>query len=254
MQRDLSGRQGFRFPLKLISFSIALMYTDNYQSIRLTSGNPELIGGVVNMLKIFRKRRNVFIHLLHQQATLALEGVELLKAYLSYPAKSLADELTAKEQEADEARRILIDELNRTFITPFDREDIFALSRAIDDIIDYAYSTMSEIVILKVDPTEYMVRICSLLRDAAFELKTAIERLQDHPGVASEHAQRAKALENRVETVYREALADMFQDADDVKSLVKIMKLREVYRHLSNAADRGDEAANVLADIIVKTT
>ncbi len=206
------------------------------------------------MLKIFKKRRNVFIHLMHEQATLTLEGMDLLKAYLSYPAKQLADELTMKEKEADESRRILIDELNRTFITPFDREDIFALSRAIDDILDYAYSTMTEIVILKVDPTEFMVRICSLLRDAAYELMKAMEQLQDHPAVASEHAQRAKALENRVETVYREALADMFQEADDVKGLVRIMKLREVYRHLSNAADRGDEAANVLADIIVKTT
>ncbi len=206
------------------------------------------------MLKIFRKRRNIFIHLLYEQATLTLEGMELLKAYLSYPAKSLAEELTAKEKQADESRRILIDELNRTFITPFDREDIFALSRAIDDILDYAYSTMTEIVILKVDPTRYMVRICSLLRDATFELVKAIERLEDHPNVAAEHAQRAKALENRVETVYREALADMFEETEDVKKLVNIMKMREVYRHLSNAADRGDEAANVLADIIVKTT
>jgi predicted phosphate transport protein (TIGR00153 family) len=206
------------------------------------------------MLKIFKKRRNVFIHLMHEQATLTLEGMDLLKDYLSYPAKKLADELTMKEKEADESRRILIDELNRTFITPFDREDIFALSRAIDDVLDYAYSTMTEIVILKVDPTEYMVRMCSLLRDAAYELMKAMEQLQDHPGVASEHAQRAKALENRVETVYREALADMFQDAEDVKGVVKVMKLREVYRHLSNAADRGDEAANVLADIIVKST
>ena len=206
------------------------------------------------MLKIFKKRRNVFIHLMHEQATLTLQGMDLLKDYLSYPAKQLADELTMKEKEADECRRILIDELNRTFITPFDREDIFSLSRAIDDIIDYAYSTMTEIVILKVDPTEFMVRICSLLRDAAYELMMAVEQLQDHPAVAAEHAQRAKALENRVETVYREALADMFQKTDDVKGLVRIMKLREVYRHLSNAADRGDEAANVIADIIVKTT
>jgi hypothetical protein len=206
------------------------------------------------MLKIFKKRRNIFIHLMHEQATLALEGMELLKAYLSYPAKSLADELTAKEKQADESRRILIEELNHTFITPFDREDIFALSRAIDDILDYAYSTMTEIVILKVDPTRYMVRICSLLRDATYELVMALERLEEHPGVAAEHAQRAKALENRVETVYREALADMFEETEDVKKLVNIMKLREVYRHLSNAADRGDEAANVLADIIVKTT
>ena len=206
------------------------------------------------MLKIFRKRRNIFIHLLHEQASLTLEGVDILKAYLSYPAGSLADELTAKEKEADESRRVLIDELNRTFVTPFDREDIFALSRAIDDILDYAYSTMSEIVILKVDPTKHMVRICSLLREATFELVMAIERLEDHPGVAAEHAQRAKAFENRVEDVYREALADMFEETGDVKKLIRIMKMREVYRHLSNAADRGDEAANVLADIIVKTT
>jgi len=206
------------------------------------------------MLKIFKKRRNVFIHLITQQATLALEGMDILKAYLANPARDLADQLTAKEKEADEARRILIDELNRTFITPFDREDIFALSRAIDDILDYAYSTMTEITILKVQPTEYMVRICSLLRDATFELMKAMEVLQDHPAVAAEHAQRAKALENRVETVYREALADMFVETDDVQTLVNILKLREVYRHLSNAADRGDEAANFLADIIVKTT
>lgn len=206
------------------------------------------------MLKIFKKRRNVFIHLMHEQARLAHEGVDLLKAYLSYPAKQLADELTMKEKEADEARRILIDELNRTFITPFDREDIFALSRAIDDIIDYAYSTMTEIVILKVDPTEYMVRICSLLSDAAYELWKAVEQVQDHPAVAAEHAQRAKALENRVETVYREALADMFNEVEHVPDVVRVMKLREVYRHLSNAADRGDEAANIIADIVVKTT
>lgn len=206
------------------------------------------------MFKIFKKRRNVFISLIHQQASLTLEGMDILKEYLSKPDQSLADQLTVKEKEADESRRILIDELNRTFITPFDREDIFALSRAVDDILDYAYSTMTEIVILKVEPTEHMVRICALLRDATFELLKGVECLQDHPGVTSEHAQRAKALENRVETIYREALAEMFQETNDAKLLVNMLKLREIYRHLSNAADRGDEAANVLADIVVKTS
>jgi predicted phosphate transport protein (TIGR00153 family) len=206
------------------------------------------------MLKIFKKRRNIFIKLIHEQAALTLEGMELLKSYVTTPDQTLADKLTMKEKEADEARRILIFELNKTFITPFDREDIFALSRAIDDVLDYAYSTMTEIVILKVEPTPFMVRICSLLRDATFELLKGVERLEDHPGVTSEHAQRAKALENKVEDVYREALADMFTETDDNKQLVKMLKLREVYRHLSNAADRGDEAANVLADIVVKTT
>ncbi len=206
------------------------------------------------MLKIFKKRRNIFIQRIHEQASLTLEGMDILKSYLANPDQQTADKLTAKEKEADESRRILIDELNRTFITPFDREDIFALSRAIDDILDYAYSTMTEIVIFKVHPTEFMVRICSLLRDATFELLCAIDRLVDHPGVAQEHARRAKSLENQVEAVYREALADMFKETDDVNQLVNMLKMREIYRHLSNAADRGDEAANVLADIIVKTT
>lgn len=204
------------------------------------------------MRRLFTKRQNVFIKLIKEQATLTLDGMEALKAYLA--SHDLADSarLVSKEKEADEVRRILIEELNRTFITPFDREDIFALSRTIDDVLDYAYTTVSEMEILKVEPTPYMQRMASLLRDAAYELLMAVNRLEEHPGVANDHAQRAKALENRVEDVYREALADLFSGAEDIKHVVKMLKLREVYRHLSNAADRGDEAANVIADIVVK--
>jgi uncharacterized protein len=201
---------------------------------------------------IFKKRQNKFVKLIHDQAALTLEGMEALKTYMVGQDQEAAKILVAKEKEADEARRILIDELNRTFITPFDREDIFALSRTIDDVLDYAYTTVTEMEMLKVKPTAFMQRIASLLRDAAAELLMAVDRLEGHPGVASEHAQRAKALENRVEDVYREALVDLFTGGEDIKHVVKMLKFREVYRHLSNAADRGDEAANVIADIVVK--
>jgi len=97
-------------------------------------------------------------------------------------------------------------------------------------------------------------RMVSLLHDAATELHLAMLRLKDNPGVASEHASRAKALENRVERVYREALADLFSGPEDVQQVMKMLKLREIYRHLSNCADRGDEAANIIHDIVVKTT
>lgn len=206
------------------------------------------------MRNLFKKRQNIFIKLIHDQAALTLEGMDALSTYLVTCDPAASALLTAKEKEADEARRILINELNRTFITPFDREDLFMLSRTIDDVLDYAYSTVSEMEILKVEPTTYMQRMASLLRDAAYELLMAVERLENHPGVSSEHAQRAKALENRVEGVYREALADLFGGAEDLQHVVKMLKMREVYRHLSNAADRGDEAANVIADIVVKTT
>jgi predicted phosphate transport protein (TIGR00153 family) len=206
------------------------------------------------MKRFFKKRTNIFIQQISNQAQLTLEGLDALKTYLATQETTASDLLEAKEKAADEARRILIDDLNRTFVTPFDREDIFTLSRTIDDVLDYAYSTVSELLILKVAPTEYMVTMASLLRDAANELFMAVNCLDEHPAVANDHAQRAKALENRVEAVYREALADLFRGAEDIKHVVKMMKLREVYRHLSNAADRGDEAANVIADIVVKTT
>jgi hypothetical protein len=204
------------------------------------------------MRKLFRKRHSIFIKLIQDQANLTLQGMEALKAYMGGQDPDAAANLTKSEKDADEARRILIDELNKTFVTPFDREDIFNLSRTIDDVLDYAYSTVNEMEILKVEPTPYMLRMASLLRDGANEIFLAVDCLEEHPRVTSDHAQRAKALENRVEDVYREALADLFSNVTDIEHVVKMLKMREVYRHLSNAADRGDEAANVLADIVVK--
>jgi predicted phosphate transport protein (TIGR00153 family) len=206
------------------------------------------------MFRRLKKRENIFLTLIHDQASLTLDGLDALKAYLDSPGPAASALINTKEKEADEARRILIDELNKTFVTPFDREDIFSLSRTIDDVLDYAYSTVTEMEVLKVAPTTFMIRMASLLRDAAYELSMAVDRLQDHPGVSNDHAQRAKALENRVEDVYREAIADLFSGAEDIQHVVKMLKMREVYRHLSNAADRGDEAANVIADIVVKLT
>lgn len=204
------------------------------------------------MFGFFRKKESVFQNLIEQQASLSYEGLRLLVKYFETGAPEVAEELSIKEKEADEVRRILIDELNRSFITPFDREDIFALSRSIDDVIDYADTTVMEMVILKVAPTPFMLRIASLLKDAAYEIMHGVMRLPKNPNVALDHAQRAKALENRVEAVYREAVADLFSGPEDLHHVVEMLKLREVYRHLSNAADRGDEAANIIADIVVK--
>lgn len=189
---------------------------------------------------------------MHDQAAATLAGLDALVAYFNDQSPQSAALLTKMEKDADEYRRILIYQLNKTFITPFDREDLFALSRTVDDVIDYAYSTLEEVQLLKVTPTGYMKRIASLLRDSANELLMAVDRLDDYPGVANEHAQRAKALENKIEVLYREALAELFEGKEDTKHVMKVFKYREVYRHLSNAADRGDEAANVIASIVMK--
>lgn len=206
-------------------------------------------------LKEFLKpKQDKFLELLIQQAEITLRGMVALEAYMKKATEEQATAVVQAEKDADEVRRILIDNLNRTFVTPIDREDIFALSRAIDDVMDYAYSTVEEMGILEVEPNDFLRRMVSLLHDAANEIHLAMLRLKENPGVAVEHATRAKALENRVERVYREALAALFSGPEDVQGVMQVLKLREIYRHLSNCADRGDEAANVIHDIVVKMT
>lgn len=209
----------------------------------------------MSLRDIFKPKPNKFINLLVEQAKLTVTGLELLNVYLEQRDAKVARQIANAEKEADEIRRVLIEELMRTFVTPFDREDIFTLSREIDDILDYANTTVDEMEILDVSPTAFMQRMASLLFEATVEIHLAVERLQTkHLKVASDHVQRAKALENRVETVYREALADLFKGPKDVKDVMTMLKVREIYRHLSNAADRGDGAANVIADIVMKMT
>ncbi|MFC2036757.1 DUF47 domain-containing protein [Chloroflexota bacterium] len=208
----------------------------------------------MGLKEFFKPRQDKFLQLLIQQAELTLAGMDALEAYMKKCSDKHAASVRQAEKDADEVRRILIDDLNRTFVTPIDREDIFALSRAIDDVMDYAYSTVEEMQILEVEPNDFLRRMVSLLQDAATEIHLAMLRLKENPGVASEHASRAKAMENRVERVYREAVADLFSGPEDVHHVMEMLKLREIYRHMSNCADRGDEAANVIHDIVVKMT
>jgi uncharacterized protein Yka (UPF0111/DUF47 family) len=90
------------------------------------------------------------------------------------------------------------------------------------------------------------------MRESAEEIKLAMERIPQHPGVATTHAIRARAIDNRMETLYAEALAELFRKPKDLESLVSMMKLREIYRHLFHASQRVADAANIIEDIVVK--
>lgn len=206
----------------------------------------------MRLFDFFRSRETDFLKQLGEQALKTREGLEALEAYMKEGDETQANRVQALEKEADELRRILIDDLNHTFVTPIDREDLFALSRTIDDVLDYGYTTVDEMVMFGVKPNMYLQRLASILREAAEELYLAVIQLKSHPQVALDHAGRAKGLENRAESVYRSALADLFKETKTVEDIVEILKMREIYRHLSNAADRGDEAANIIGDVVVK--
>jgi uncharacterized protein Yka (UPF0111/DUF47 family) len=116
--------------------------------------------------------------------------------------------------------------------------------------MDYADRTVDEMEIYEVKPNSHVVQMIDILRKAARELSDSIRLIQKYPSIALEHATKAKAAENEMENAYHRALAELFKGTDTVYML----KMREIYRHLSNAADRSDEAANLIGDIVVKMT
>lgn len=201
---------------------------------------------------LFKRRDDMFLELLAQQSAKGLEALQELQRFLEDGNQEAARRVKQIEKEADELRRIITHELNRTFITPIDPEDIYSLSRSIDEIVDYADSTVEAMSLLGIRGNSYLKQMVALVLEGAREIHLAMVRLRDHPGVAGEHAARARSLENRLETVYRHAVADLFRDTQSLPNVVEGLKYREVYRHLSNAADRYVEAADVVGHIVVK--
>jgi hypothetical protein len=199
--------------------------------------------------RIFPKEVN-FYKMLSDQAAKTLEGIDALGVFVENRNQENAKRVKQIEREADELRRILVEELHKTFVTPMDREDIFALSRAIDDIVDYANSTVDEMEIYEVASEEHVQEMVDILKKAGREINDAVKILETYPNIAMERAVKAKSYENAMEKAYHTALADLFKRTDTVYML----KMREIYRHLSNAADRSDEAANIICSIVMKAT
>ena len=204
------------------------------------------------IVRLFKKRKSIFIKLLIDQAERTMEGIGYLKDYMESEDSSTAKDIDNKEKEGDEIRRILIDEINRTFSTPFDREDIFSLSRAIDDILDYAHTAVDEMNILNIKSNSHLIKMSDILTKSARNLYQAVKMLSSHPRVSTNHVIKVKEFENRLEKVYRTALSELFRTPKDLKGIIDILKLRELYRHLSNASDKCDEAADIIGDILVK--
>lgn len=198
--------------------------------------------------RLFSKEKNIFFDLMFRQSEKTLEGLQALANYMEDRSPENAKQVKKCEVEADDLRLMLIQELDKTFVTPLDREDIFNLSLAIDDVMDYANSTVYEMEIYEVVADGHVKEMVNILISAGREINQAINLLENQPKVAAVHALKAKAYENTMEGAYRLALSHLFRGKDPVFML----KMREIYRHLSNAADRGDEAANIISSIVMK--
>jgi uncharacterized protein len=192
-----------------------------------------------------------FISLLCDQADLAVKSLELLRAFEtdSITRGEGAEAIKQVERDGDEIRRVLVDELINTYSTPFDREDLFALSRTIDDIIDAADEAARELSTFKIRPPDELKEMTDVLLAGARHIRLGVAELLDHPMVAADHAVRAKRSENRIDDLYHAAVDDLF---DSQRETSELLKAREIYRHLKNSADRIDQAADDISVIVIK--
>jgi predicted phosphate transport protein (TIGR00153 family) len=200
------------------------------------------------------KKENLFLHLLRRQAGLTRDGVEALRRLIADGDPEAAQEVRRCERSGDDLRRSLVEALHKTFVTPFDREDIWNLSLYLDDVLDYADSTVREMEVLGVASDPHLATMVTCLAAAAGDLFLAMECIDGEPEVALEHTSDVKQRENQVESAYRDAVSELFSGPEDVHHIMEMLRRREVYRHVSNAADRADEAANVIGSVVVKMT
>jgi uncharacterized protein Yka (UPF0111/DUF47 family) len=232
--------------------------------------------------RVFPRMPN-FYGLINEQCDLAVEAMSEFVAFMSSGNWDKAGRVRELEKQGDELKARNIDVLNKAFSTPMDREDLYRAIVTIDHIINYAKTTVREMELLGVQPDKYMLEMAQLLHQGSLALQSGFRKLSTDPASAEEDADAARKAERSTEKIYRKAIAELLdpdlyirtrdKDKAAIATLeglleplgqhsepvavafafvVDTFKRREVYRHLSNAADRLAHAGEVLHDIVVK--
>ncbi|MBC9072825.1 DUF47 family protein [Thauera sp. CAU 1555] len=200
------------------------------------------------LARVFPKAPD-FHQLLTEQADQVVHTVTLLVRFMETADPATAKQIKKDEHAADTLKVRNIHTLNEAFSTPFDREDIYRAIMDLDEVVNYCKSTVNEMDVLGVGPDVYTHDMARCLHEGVVALAAGFARLKATPPAAAGDADLARKAERRVEKLYRRALADLFQGED----YLNMFKRREIYRHLSNAADRMAHCANTLHDIVVKS-
>ena len=161
-------------------------------------------------------------------------------------------EIKELEHHGDSITHEIIARLHRTFVTPFDREDIVLLAKSLDDIMDFIDAAAGDMLIYKVDrPGKRARELADIIVQASTEVQNAVLDLR--------HKARLKhtlttcveinRLENAADVVYRAALAELFEDSTDIPDIIK---WREIYEHMESATDRCEDVANVIEGVALK--
>ena len=162
------------------------------------------------------------------------------------------DEITDLEHEGDSITHQIMAQLNRTFVTPFDREDIALLAHSLDDVMDFIDATADAMLIYKIDhPTPRAKELADIIVQAAAEVERAIPQLRHRAELEKilTRCVEINRLENVADEVFRSAMAELFDDTTD---MAQVIKWREIYEHMESATDRCEDVSNVLEGVALK--
>ena len=160
--------------------------------------------------------------------------------------------ITELEHEGDSITHQIAAQLHRTFVTPFDREDIALLAHVMEDVTDFIHAAADAMLIYKIDqPTQRAKELADVIVAAAAEIERAMPLLRHRSELKKvlEHCIELNRLENMADKIFRSALGELFEDTKDT---AYIIKWREIYEHMESATDRCEDVANVLEGVALK--
>lgn len=162
-----------------------------------------------------------------------------------------AKEIYEVEQEGDILTHEVMKQLNKTFITPIDREDLHELAASLDDVLDLIWGAVDRIVVFKVkDSTSEAISMSKDLLITTEVMHKAIQKLKEkNYSHVQEYCIEINRLENRIDRDFRDALGKLF---DEIKDPILIIKWKDIYEHLEDAADKCEDVANVIESIVLK--
>jgi hypothetical protein len=199
-------------------------------------------------------RDEKFFDLFREQAANVVEGAKLLKDlledYTDVEQKRL--KIERAESAGDEIAHHIMEKLNTTFITPMDREDIHALTSALDDILDLIYATAQRLHLYGVKSiTEEAIALGNVVLRAADETAGLIDRMKDLRDVKNLKSRwiEVNRLENEGDKISRNAIAGLFEHEKDP---IEVIKWKEIYEHLETATDKCEDAANIVEAVVLK--
>jgi predicted phosphate transport protein (TIGR00153 family) len=178
-------------------------------------------------------------------------GARLLEEMLrpAHPLWDKADEIKEVEHKCDFLTHGIIQRLNRTFVTPLDREDIHALARSLDDVMDSIDAAATLVRLYRLDTVRFGAReLAEIITASTHQVRLALDALEKHKGILG-HAVEINRLENEADRVHQQAVSKLFDDEHDP---LTVMKWKEALDFLEDATDRCEDVANVLEGVMVK--